>query len=234
MARRPRALCTREEVKRLLPGYREPTNPTEQASADALIDDLIDSASQRIYQVSGREFLALNDAGTAGGNDWPQPAEATRDIDVVLNPVTPPQPETGSRRSRFLKVGDLADLTGLSYGAEWSATFTTLDIAASPPRHREHPLVRADWQPIRLLEVLGDVWSGQVWRVTGRWGFPKVPPDIRAACAEQVAMWTGRDLAKFSKTFLDSVGGGGGFREPRSLSQSVYDAVVLYEVPVLG
>lgn len=232
MARRPRALCRLEDVKRLLPNYQEPTDPTEQANADAFILDLIDSGSQRIHEVSGREFVALNDTGEVDANNvWPAPAAVVRSFDVVLNPVTPNDPAVGTRRARVLKIGDLASFTSLQYGDPWVPA-SRFAIAAQNVRAK--PLNRAPWQPIRLLEVLGDVWSGQVYDVTGVWGFPQVPPDIRQACASQCAIWLGRDLRNFSQAFLEAAAAGGTASEPRALAQEVYDTAILYQIPDLG
>lgn len=228
--RRPRALCTLESLKRLLPNYQEPTDPTEQAGADSFLLDLIDAASQKIHEVSGREFVALEDTGSSGGVDFPVPPAATRSFDVLLNPVTPADPAVGTRRARVLRVGDLASLTSLAYGDPW--TVSRFTIAGSSVRAK--PLNRAPWQPIRLLEVFGDVWSGQVYDVVGVWGFPSVPPDVRMACAEQAAIWAGRDLRNFSQVFLENVAQGGSAHEPRSLAQSVYDTALLYQIPDLG
>lgn len=225
--RRPRALCTREEAKRLLPNYQEPTDATEQTNADLFFDDLIDSASQRMYEVSGREFTAYNDPGTVSSDDWPTPAPATRSFDVVVNANVPPDPNVsgGWRRVAVLRVGDLASLTSLAYGIPYDAARTTLDLAT---RVRATPLVRAPWEPIRALELRFAAIEGQTYDVTGVWGFPTVPADIRGACAEQVAIWANRDLAKYSATFLQAAAAGERASEPRSLVQSVYDTAYSY------
>jgi hypothetical protein len=228
VARRPRALCTIDEVKRLLPNYQEPADPTEKTVADTLLADWIDSASQRIYDVSGREILAYNDPGTVGNNDWPAPADATREFEVVLNPQTPTDPNVGTKRARSLMVGDLASLTSIQYGDPWApASRFMIDPAAV----RARPLVRAPWQPIRRLEILGDAWADQSYYVAGKWGFPVVPMDIREACQEQVAIWTGRDLTTFSRTFLEAAAAGGAATEPRHLARSVYDVAYSYYIP---
>lgn len=231
MARRPRALCTREEAKRLLPNYVEPTDPAEQTRADAFFDDAIDAASQRIYEVSGREFLAFNDPGTQSSDDWPTPAPVARDLDVQLNATTPADPGYGSRRARLLKVGDLARLDAIAYGTAWNSARYTLDVATYVIAR---PRVRAPWAPIRYLEIQGDVWASQVYTVTGVWGFPDVPADVRRACAIQAAIWASSDLANFSKTFLAAAAAGSSPSEPRSLAQEVFDVAFSYNVPEVG
>lgn len=231
MARRPRALCTIAEVKRLLPNYQEPTDSAEQAAADLAIGDWIDSASQRIYEVSGREFLSNLDPGTQAANDWPAPPTETREFEVSILPNTPVDPVVGTRRARLLPVGDMQAVTALQYGDPW-VTASRFTIATTD--YRAKPLVRAPWQPIRQLHLLADVWSGQSYFVTGKWGFPAVPMDVREACQEQVAIWTGRDLQTFTRTFLEAAGAGGTPGEPRQLAQSVYDVAIAYNIPEVG
>lgn len=228
--RRPRALCRLEEVKRLLPNYQEPTDSTEQTNADTFLLDLIDSASQKMHELAGREFVSLDDTGTAGGNDWPAPPVTMRAFDVLINATTPTDPAIGWKRTKYLKVGDLASLTAVDYGDPWQVTRFSIDLALV----RAKPLVRAPWQPIRTLEIFGDVWSTQVYDVSGRWGFPQVPMDVRLAAAEQAAIWAGRDLRNFSQAFLEAVAAGASPTEPRSLAQSVFDTAVAYQIPDLG
>lgn len=229
--RRPRALCTLERVKLLLPNYQEPVDPIEKTNADAFLLDLIDSASQKIHEVSGREFVSIDDTGTSGGNDWPVPPATTRAFDVVINPTIPTDPAVGNRRARILKIGDLATFQTLTYGDPWTPS-SRFSIASqyviAKPRNR------APWQPIRLLEVFGDVWAGQEYDVTGIWGFPQVPMDVQEAAGEQAAIWAGRDLRNFSKTFLEAVSAGVSPSEPRALAQAVYDTAVMYQIPDVG
>lgn len=228
--RRPRALCRLEEVKRLLPNYQEPVDPTEQGNADTFLLDLIDSASQKIHEVAGREFVSIEDTGTSGNNDWPAPPVATRAFDVLINATIPADPAVGRKRTRYLKVGDLASLTAVDYGDPWQAPRFSIDLSLV----RAQPLVRAPWQPIRTLEIFGDVWSEQVYDVSGRWGFPSVPMDVRLAAADQAAIWAGRDLRNFSQAFLEAVAAGSSPTEPRSLAQSVFDTAVAYQIPEIG
>lgn len=226
MARRPRALCTREEVKRLLPGYSEPADNTEKATADEIIDDFVDSASQRIYEVSGREFLAWNDPGEAAGPPvvtFPEPAPATREVEVAGHAATP-----GETRARIVKVGDLRRLDSIAYSRPFQtspATSVALADAIAKPR------ARAPWQPIRWLELRRGTYEGEVFSVTGLWGFPQVPADVVQACAEQAAYWSLRDLAKLGAIFVEAAAAGLNASEPRSLLQSVYETAAFYRVP---
>lgn len=228
--RGPRDLCTLDEVKRFLPNYKEPTDPAEVLRADALLGDLIKSASQRIMNISGREFVSALDPGDTtdtGGTVWPDAPIETRQIDVTLDVNAP-----GGGYAVEIVVGDMDSITGLTVGALFSsATPATLDL---PTRVVQLPRPRGPWQPIRRLRLLAGAYSGQVFNVTGRWGFPIVPDDIRMAAATQAAIWAGRDLANFSRTFLEAVAAGGSAAEPRALAQEVYDTAFLYRIPSLA
>lgn len=223
MARRARALCSREEVKRLLPNYTEPADPGEKATADEIIDDFVDSASQRIYEVSGREFLAWNDPGEQAGAPpvvWPEPAPAAREIEATMLPATP-----GQSSARIVKVGDLRRLDQLAYSRAFQTSPATSIALAEAIAH---PRARAPWQPIRWLELRRGVYEGDVFTVTGVWGFPAVPADVVQACAEQAAFWSLRDLAKLGAIFVEAAAAGLQATEPRSLLQSVYETAAFY------
>lgn len=226
--RGPRDLCTLDEVKRFLPNYVEPTDSAEKTRADTLLGDLVKSASQRIANVSGREFVSALDPGDTtdtGGTVWPDAPIETRQVDVILNVQAP-----GGGSARELVVGDMHDVTGLTRSVLFSSGTTTIDL---PTAVVTMPRSRGPWQPIRRLRILGGVGSDEVYAITGRWGFPVVPDDIRMAAAEQAAIWAGRDLARFSQTFLEAAAAGIGAREPRSLAQSVYDTAFLYRIPTI-
>lgn len=222
MARRARALCSREEVKRLLPNYVEPADAGEKATADEIIDDFIDSASQRIYEVSGREFLAWNDPGEQAGPPvvvWPEPAPVAREIEAQLLPATP-----GVSSARMVKIGDLRRLDSIAYGRAFGSAPTPILLADAIAQ----PRARAPWQPIRWLELRRGVYEGEVFTVTGVWGFPAVPADVNQACAEQAAFWSLRDLAKLGAIFVDAAAAGLQATEPRSLLLSVYETAAFY------
>lgn len=232
IVRRPRDLCTLDEVKRFLPNYTEPTDANERTAADRLIADLISSATDRIYEVSGREFLSYLDPGDttdAGGTIWPLAPLETRIYDLDVNRNTP-----GGGTARQLIVGDMQVLTAVGISWRWATSDIVPYSLALDPYVRAYPSPRPPGYPIRRLELIGGTRDGDRIHVTGRWGWPTVPDSIRMACAEQAAVWTGRDLARFSQTFLEVAAAGGTANEPRSLSQSVYDTAYLYRIPSLG
>lgn len=232
MARGPRDLCTLEDVKGRLPNYAEPSDPDEKARADGALGLIIGAVSERIMNVAGREFLSALDPGTQGGDDWPAPPIETRRFTLDLNPLIP-----GGGRSSVVKVGDMRDVpTAIVVGARWTSSTWNLDMAASPPLYYADPEPRAPWQPIRSLRILGGVREGWQATVTGRWGFPQLPRDIRHAAVEQASVWASVDLAKYSTTFGRNVvdQAGGPPQEPRALIASVYDTCMLYRIPEVG
>lgn len=225
--RGPRDLCTLPEVKRLLPNYKEPTDVDEKAAADAFLFDLIGSASTRGTQVAGREFLSELDPGDTtdtAGTVWPDAPIETRQIDAGTEIRGP-----GGGYAIDLRVGDMTSVTSVGVSTLYATgSPTALDL---PTRIVQLPRPRGPYAPIRRLRVLGGTYAGEVYSVTGRWGFPIVPDDIRLATATQVAIWAGRDLANFSRFFLEAVAAGA--REPRALAQEVYDAFFLYLIPTI-
>lgn len=232
MARGPRDLCTIEEVKARLASYREPSDPTEKAAADAKLALIVGATSERIMNIAGREFVSNLDPGTQGNNDWPEPPSETREFTVDLNPLIP-----GGGRAAVLVVGDMrSEPTAVHVASRWSTSTLDVDLAATPKRVLLEPEPRAPWQPIRRLRILGGVYEGWLVSVTGRWGFPEVPRDIRQAAIEQAAVWATSDLQRYSETFGRNVvdQAGGPPREPRALIASVYDTCQLYRIPTVA
>lgn len=229
--RRPRGLCTLDAVKARLPNYQEPTDNTKKTRADALLLEYIDVASDRIYEVSGREFLSYLDPGGDDASEaatWPQAPAETRIFDVRINGNTP-----GGQTAAALAIGDAAEVTAVTLSYTWEAATTVpynLDLAT---RIRLEPNPRAPTKPIRRLVVLGDVGDGDRYRVTGRWGFPILPMGIRDAAAVQAAYYANRDIAKYGETFLQAAAAGIVNAEPRSLIREVYDVAWLYHIPTI-
>lgn len=229
--RRPRGLCTLADVKARLPNYQEPSDVNEKARADALIFDYIDGASDRIYEMSGREFLSYQDPGGDDASEattWPAPPTETRIFDVELNANTP-----GGGRADAFAIGDMQTLDSVTLSYLWESASSTPWNLDLPTRVRSYPAPRPPWKPIRRLVILGGVVDGQRYRVTGKWGWPKVPKAIVDAAATQAAFWANRDIAKYSQTFLDAAAAGIAHAEPRALIREVYDTAFLYRVPSL-
>lgn len=176
----PRALCALDDVL----VYDDPNDITDDRK-DQLFTRLINAASREMHREARREFVANNAARDASGL-------------VVVAPETRLFDARDLDQDRELAIGDLAVFT--------SATVDGAAIAAGDlvvlPRNRE------EWQPIdriRLEKV--SIGTDSVIAVTGTWGFPQVPEDVRQKVIETVKFWADRDLTTFNETFSIEAGG---------------------------
>lgn len=184
---------------------------------DDVVIDRINAASALIHRVADREFKPI------GTN--PQ----TRSFDLI-------SPRYGTPPSSELRIGDLASApTAVTINGNVVTNLSTTVVGL--------PRVRQEWEPIRRLRfgsTLGTYpgdpvywpgyWSGAVIEVTGNWGFPEVPADIREACIVTVAIWLSRDVTTYSETFISEEGR---VEMPRALPRQVYDVVSAYQLPSL-
>lgn len=140
---------------------------------DGTLIRLINAASDAIYDQTGREFRPI---GT-------QPE--TRMIEV-LRPA-------GFARNE-VEIGDVAEITAVSLGGT--------ALAAPPDGYVELPRVRNGFGPITALRIYGTgVAGGSEIEITGTFGFPRVPEDVRQAAIVTACEWHSRDVQKFSATF---------------------------------
>ncbi len=101
--------------------------------------------------------------------------------------------------NRRVQVGDLTSFTAVNIidGTNWS---TVVEAITPLTKIEAHPLVRAPWEPIRELEFRGDVaslYAGMRVSVTGVWGFPLVPGNVRQAVLDAVAYTLDRDVESY-------------------------------------
>ena len=178
-----RDLCTLGDIFAYVPGYQS------DGGSDGILEDLISSVSQEIHSVTGRDF---------------QPA--------TTNPYAKTFDLTAwDQSTRCLWVGDLKNTTSLQVeitelDGTAVATLAMSDDAIVPlPRNRE------PWQPINELwfpqgrDDAPDLAAGQVVEVTGNWGFPSIPVDVKAACAKLVIYRYVRDVALGGTAFADAI-----------------------------
>lgn len=188
----PRALCTLTDVK-VFSDADQSDN-----SRDWLLVRLVNAASTVIHSEARREFKA------AGTN--PQ----TRVFDLAAADV----------RERLVAVGDLAAFTSgrlLDPDGALIQAVAGSDIVSLPR-------VRNEWQPITRLRLrsAARLATGYALEVTGNWGFPAVPEDIRQAAVTTVSIWAARDLGTFSDIFVQEEGRVELARElPRQVLQTV-------------
>ena len=148
-------------------------------SQDLKIVQRINAASKRIAEVAGREFKPSSAVA------------AERSFDIYWSDMY-----------GIKHIGDLATLSTASTSATFTNSDTfdviqTLDLDADVialPRNR------ASWQPITSIRFLGSASGyrlGNVLNVTGFWGFPSVPEDVKHAAMDTVAFWLDRDVEHF-------------------------------------
>lgn len=160
-----RDLCTIEDVLRYVPGYAE----NQDTLTDNTLRALITAESHEILRVTEEEFVAY------GTN--PQ----TRVFDLTDYDV----------RRRRIPVGAMASApTIVSTVTQDGTAVETVD----PLSVVGTPRTRAPWEPITELWfptgalTPAQMFEGYVVSVTGDFGYPSIPPDIREACAKRVIL----------------------------------------------
>lgn len=172
----PRDLCTLAQVKEYL---GETTG-----DYDGLIGRLISAASEEFHRRAGREFLPVGSNPQARTFDRPKADELGR---------------------VHFRVGDLAaDPTSVELHDEDGNLRLALGAGdyVLLPRARKpgHPYTR-----IRLHRRIA-VLPTDVLELTGDFGFPAVPENVRQAVIAQVMLWMARDVKNFSETFSTTEG----------------------------
>lgn len=175
-----RALCTRADVTRLVPGYSDDQN------TDGVLEALIEAESQAVINRYGREFVGI-DLG----------ASETRQFDL----------DERQERNRTVKVGDMTTVTAVVIK---DVDGTTLETVSSSDRV-SLPRKRQAWEPITELWFPGTtnaasyLSAGNVLHVTGIWGFPEIPDDVRMAVAKLVLVRYLSDAANAGTALADSL-----------------------------
>lgn len=147
---------------------------------DTKLQALITSESRSIHQETGREFRPI------GGAD-------TRYFLLVH-----------TCRSGVVRIGDATEVEEVTLLDEWRADVGEVDVMqiVTLPSERE------EWEPIRRLRFLPGstiLRPGYTLRVTGTWGFPAIPADIREACAKRVILRYLTDVAAAGTAFADAI-----------------------------
>lgn len=176
-----RQLCTLDDVKKYIPGYRA------NDQTEATLQGLIEALSLDLYDTSGREF-------TTRGNDDP------RQFTIAGYHC----------RNRRVRIGDLATTTDLLVeilDTDGTTLVQTVDAAsyrAWPPAPRDA------WKPITALEFPpGAASPAQLapWRMlqlTGTWGFPSIPRNVREGIAKLAIVRYVSDVDAGGATSLSS------------------------------
>lgn len=172
-----RDLCEFADVVRYVPGY------VSEPDTDATLQVLITAESRTIHELTGREIVAI-------------PSTPVRKF--ALDEYTVKQ--------RTLRIGDCIEATTVEVQLEDGSTVEVLD----PADFSVLPFIREEWQPLRSVQLhrqaaLRLLRDDRFVQVTGIWGFPSVPEDIRQACAKRVIVRYLSDVALAGTAFADVV-----------------------------
>jgi hypothetical protein len=193
----PRALATLDDV--IAYGY----DPNDDTGLVDLWLDCINAASDEFYAVGNREFVSRSATRDEANDDLVVVPTETREFDV----------DEWIVEERRLPVGDLLPkanpphVDAIRISQLDGTLVETVDLATLIylPRRRE------PWQPIGELWFRpsmarsAGLYSGYVVAIDAKWGWPRIPANLRRACANQAALWFERDVKQFTTTFnMDS------------------------------
>jgi hypothetical protein len=147
-------------------------------SEDLELVRVINDISDRFMQEAQREFKPISTS----------PAARLFDVEPV------------GWRTGIVMLGDLASAPTLVeiLDTNWSTVLETVSAAD----YTLHPQIREAWEPIRRIEFnygngVTYLQRGFKVRVTGTWGFPTVPGNVRQAILDSVAWTMDRDVEHY-------------------------------------
>lgn len=202
----PRALCTIADVKAFL-NLTPEAQPADQAVVDDLLQNMVNGVSDAIHQEADREFVQ-SAAGVVREFEFPGPGHIfTRELPLYGD----------------LSAFTLVRLMDVDTGA------LAQDVTAFV---QGRPRVRKPWEPIRRLFFRSgaSISSASYVEVTGTWGFPQIPYDIKEWAIIAAGEWYARDVEKFSGTFNTETQF---VVRPRKLPDAVLEGVDSYRMPGL-
>lgn len=225
---------------RALVGLAETKDWLQQQNIDTANDlelaRVINDVSDRFHQEAEREFKPI------GTNP------ATRTFEVMPVGVIEPHYVDGvylgdtNVTRRTVKIGDLTTLTSVAiYDRDW----TTLLSSPSLSLVSQMPLVRQPWEPVTAITfhpTVTALTTGMRIVVTGTWGFPAVPGNVRQAVLDAVASIMDRDVTHYRQDLgmnSQSDGGttivmGSGSQRMISLPPSALSVAWSYRVTSVG
>lgn len=186
---------------------------------------VINDISDRFHYEAGREFKAV---GT-------NPQARTFELEPI------------GWRNGIVRIGDLTSVTTVEVlDTDWVTVLATVPSTdyASLPRNREA------WEPIRRLQLNATLATtplryGYLLRVTGTWGFPAVPGNVRQAVLDAVAATMDRDVEQYRQDLAPVAAGanqsagtvimlGGGAQRFVSMPPAALAVAWSYRDPVIG
>lgn len=180
-----RNLCTIENVKNLVPGY-DPDDDTEAA-----LTDFIESISVDVYDDISREFVPRST----------DPETRRFEIDWF------------TCQEREIPIGDLAQIDD-DTTVEIISTDGTVLQTLDPGAYVALPRARDAWEPITSLQLprvaLSPAQPAQLPHtgfidVTGNYGFPSIPANVRKAVAKLVICRYVTDIAETGTALSDAL-----------------------------
>lgn len=180
-----RALCTLEDVQSYVPGYIAYSD----LETDTILMELITAASTEIHNVTSREFLPV------ATNPSAKVFELS-DFDAA---------------ERRVFIGDLSNTTGMTVAITQADGTAVANISMPNSAIVGEPRNRQQWEPFNYLRFPPGLASspslagGYLMTVTGNWGFPQIPSDIRTACVKLVINRYVRDVAAGGTAFADAL-----------------------------
>lgn len=168
-------LCTLEDVR------AELQKPEGDLAADLILAATVTRASQAIMRYTEREFAPATDDATRTfelDDQWWDTFLSLAPYDLRGAPAT-------------VKID-----TDISAGV--SLTAQEYRLFPRPARDGVYSSIRLRPQNFGTSDWFGDLRELQI---TGDWGFPSVPEDVRHAATVTAADWYRRDIAAFSTSF---------------------------------
>lgn len=158
-----------------------------ETSEDLEIVRVINDISERIHDEAEREFKRTDTTSS--------PTARLFHVDQI------------AYRNGFVEIGDLSATPTLVriLGADWTTSVGTITD------YMTYPYVRESWAPITALQFKPTALRpqlGQLVEVTGVWGFPAIPGNLRQATLDAVAYVLDRDVEHYSEDLSATSGGG--------------------------
>jgi hypothetical protein len=183
-------LCSIADVREFI---QKPTGDTDQ---DAVIAALITRASLAVMGWCEREFAPESAADVvrtfqiAHGDEW-----------LSLAPH------------------DLQSASLVQVDTDTTAyTLSTDEYRFDPPGQPNGVYTSVRLRPLSVSTSGRQLWPTREVQITGTWGFPSVPEDVKHAAVVTTAIWLRRDVQAFSSVFrLDE----GSVERPEALPSAV-------------
>lgn len=166
-----------------------------ETAEDLEIVDVINDISDRFHEEAEREFKLMNATSDPNPQTRIFPVEYVSPFEYWY--IDGDLAGVRDITSRRVQVGDMSAVTTVEIlDTDWTTVLET--VAAAD--YTLHPTVRAAWEPITEIELHSTVTALQPnmrVRVTGDYGFPAVPGNVRRAVLDAVAETLDRDVEHY-------------------------------------